>query len=137
MRCGRNISGLGRQIVMRAFERAGKAFSDEMLKKALPRLARGTIEDVLAAVGRGEMYSGDVVKAVHPEFKEGKSPRRCAPKEAGWFGMTKATSLVFKVPGPEGKAERNPFRSVACRAICRCASRPMVARCQATGSSAF
>jgi guanosine-3',5'-bis(diphosphate) 3'-pyrophosphohydrolase len=65
----RQYTGLGRQILERAFERAGKAFSDDKLKGALPRLARTSIEDVLAAVGRGEMFSGDVVRAVYPEFK--------------------------------------------------------------------
>jgi guanosine-3',5'-bis(diphosphate) 3'-pyrophosphohydrolase len=67
----RQYTGLGRQILERAFERAGKAFSDEKLKGALPRLARTSIEDVLAAVGRGEMFSGDVVRAVYPDFKAG------------------------------------------------------------------
>jgi GTP pyrophosphokinase len=66
----RQYTGLGRQILERAFERAGKVFSDEKLKGALPRLARASIEDVLAAVGRGEMFSGDVVRAVYPDYKE-------------------------------------------------------------------
>jgi GTP pyrophosphokinase len=66
----RQYTGLGRQILERAFERAGKAFSDDKLKAALPRLARVSIEDVLAAVGRGEMFSGDVVRAVYPDHKE-------------------------------------------------------------------
>lgn len=63
-------TGLGRQILERAFERARRAFSDEKLKGALPRLARVSIEDVLSAVGRGEMFSGDVVRAVYPDYKE-------------------------------------------------------------------
>jgi len=46
----RQYAGLGRQILERAFERAGKALSDEKLKGALPRLARVSPEDVLAAV---------------------------------------------------------------------------------------
>jgi GTP pyrophosphokinase len=66
----RQYTGLGRQILDRAFERAGKPFSDEKLKGALPRLARASLEDVLAAVGRGEMFSGDVVRAVYPEHKD-------------------------------------------------------------------
>src|SRR5215203_5678313 len=66
----RQYAGLGRQILERAFERAGKEISDDKLKAALGRLARGTIEDVLAAVGRGEMFSGDVVRAVYPDFKD-------------------------------------------------------------------
>src|SRR3712207_9494506 len=70
----RQYTGLGRQILERAFERAGKAFSDEKLKGALPRLARLSIEDVLAAVGRGEMFSGDVVRAVYPDYKNEPRP---------------------------------------------------------------
>ena len=66
----RQYTGLGHQILERAFERAGRAFSDEKLKGALPRLARVSVEDVLAAVGRGEMFSGDVVRAVYPDYLE-------------------------------------------------------------------
>ncbi|WP_284246579.1 RelA/SpoT family protein, partial [Methylobacterium haplocladii] len=42
----RQYAGLGRQILDRAFERAGKSFSDEKLRGALPRLARATPDDV-------------------------------------------------------------------------------------------
>jgi GTP pyrophosphokinase len=66
----RQYTGLGHQILERAFERAGRPFSDEKLKGALPRLARASAEDVLAAVGRGEMFSGDVVRAVYPDYLE-------------------------------------------------------------------
>ena len=96
----KQYAGLGRQIVIRAFERAGKPFAEDKLKAALPRLARQNVEDMLAAVGRGEMFSGDVVRAVHPEFKEERKPQGGPAKgEPGWFGLRKAASLVFKVPG--------------------------------------
>jgi guanosine-3',5'-bis(diphosphate) 3'-pyrophosphohydrolase len=99
-------AGLGKQITMRAFERAGKTFSTEGLKAALPRLARGTVEDVLAAVGRGEMFSGDVVRAVHPEIKvERPSSTALDKNDTGWFGLRKAASLVFKVPGAKAAAD--------------------------------
>lgn len=106
-------AGLGRQIVARAFERAGKDFNEDRLKTALPRLARASIEDALAAVGRGEMFSGDVVKAVYPEFTEERKPN--APRqrsEAGWFGIKKAASLMFKVPG-----EADPQKSIPIRGL--------------------
>jgi guanosine-3',5'-bis(diphosphate) 3'-pyrophosphohydrolase len=89
----RQYTGLGRQILERAFERAGKAFSDEKLKGALPRLARASLDDVLAAVGRGEMFSGDVVRAVYPEHKD---DRRVAG-EAGARGGARRP-----IDGPEG-----------------------------------
>lgn len=96
---------LGRQIVTRAFERAGKKYSDEALAAALPRLARSSIDDALAALGRGELFSGDVVKAVHPEFETAPiSGAGVAKDESGWFGLRRAARLVFKVPGT--KTER-------------------------------
>ena len=97
-------AGLGRQIVLRAFERAGKKFSEEKLRPALPRLARSSIEDVLAAVGRGEMFSGDVVKAVYPEFKEERKAPVPDRTEPGWFRMQKAQGVEFKSPGAAGAA---------------------------------
>ena len=79
----RQYTGLGHQILERAFERANRPFSDEKLKGALPRLARASAEDVLAAVGRGEMFSGDVVRAVYPDYKD---ERRAPPTEANGSG---------------------------------------------------
>ncbi len=105
---------LGRQIVMRAFERAGKSYSDDKLKGALPRLARSSVDDVLAAVGRGEMFSGDVVKAIHPDFTEerhaGPAPHK---SEAGWFGIRHAEGLQFKVPGGGATPESIPIRGLS------------------------
>ena len=94
--------GLGRQIVERAFERANRKFSDSKLKSALPRLARTSIDDVFISVGRGELYSADVVRAIYPDFQEErKAGPALAPNDSGWFGLAKATNLVFKVPGKD------------------------------------
>ncbi len=86
----RQYAGLGRQILERAFQRAGKAFSDDKLKGALPRLARTSIEDVLSAVGRGEMFSGDVVRGVYPDYKDERRPgeprEEAKPARAGQSG---------------------------------------------------
>ena len=114
----RQYAGLGRQIVARAFERAGKPFAEEKIKSALPRLARQNVEDVLAAVGRGEMFSGDVVKAVHPEFKDERKPRLASEKgNPGWFGMKQAASLVFKVPEKGATAAGPSESSIPIRGI--------------------
>jgi GTP pyrophosphokinase len=100
----RQYAGLGRQIVERAFARANRAYADDKLKGVLPRLARTSVDDVLAAVGRGEIYSGDVVKAVYPDFSEERKAAQTAPGpgEPGWFDVKANTNLVFKVPGSEG-----------------------------------
>ena len=56
-------TGLGRRIVERLFQRAKIAYSDEKLAGALSRLARASIEDVMAAVGRSELKASDVARA--------------------------------------------------------------------------
>src|SRR6202521_1464316 len=105
--------GLGRQIVERAFERAGRKFSDAKLKSALPRLARASIDDVFIGVGRGEIYSADVVRAIYPDFQE---ERKAGPalsrNESGWFGLAKAAHLVFRVPGQNEHGSNLPLRGV-------------------------
>ena len=101
----KQYAGLGRQIVERSFARAGKPFDDAKLKAALPRLARATIDDVLSAVGRGEMFSGDVVKAVHPDFKGDQMLTYSVGNDPGWFELRKGGgNLKFKVPEKRAKA---------------------------------
>lgn len=63
-------AGLGRRIVERLFMRAKIVYADDKLKGALPRLARASIDDVMAAVGRGEMKASDVARAMYPDYKE-------------------------------------------------------------------
>ncbi len=63
-------TGLGRRIVERLFQRAKIAYSDEKLTGALPRLARASVEEVMAAVGRSELKASDVARAMYPDYKE-------------------------------------------------------------------
>jgi GTP pyrophosphokinase/guanosine-3',5'-bis(diphosphate) 3'-pyrophosphohydrolase len=63
-------AGLGRRIVERLFARAKIEYADDKLKGALPRLARASIDDVMASVGRGEMRASDVARAMYPDYKE-------------------------------------------------------------------
>lgn len=67
--------GLGRRIVERLFERAKIDYADDKLKGALPRLARTSIEDVMAAVGRGEIKASHVARAMYPDYKEERVAR--------------------------------------------------------------
>ncbi|GLS44699.1 RelA/SpoT family protein [Methylobacterium brachythecii] len=106
----RQYAGLGRQILDRAFERAGKAFTEEKLRGALPRLARASADDVFAAVGRGEMFSGDVVKAVYPDFKDSRgtgSPGLPAPSQGGADGAGRLSrkDQTIRLTFAEGYAE--------------------------------
>jgi (p)ppGpp synthase/HD superfamily hydrolase len=81
-------AGLGHRIVERLFQRAKIEYSDERLQGALPRLARGSIDDVMAAVGRGEMKASDVARAMYPDYREerlAKAPVAGRKTNGSWF----------------------------------------------------
>ncbi|WP_309084039.1 bifunctional (p)ppGpp synthetase/guanosine-3',5'-bis(diphosphate) 3'-pyrophosphohydrolase [Chelativorans sp.] len=103
----KQYSGLGTRILERAFERAGKAFSKDALKPVLHRLARKDVEDVLAAVGRGELTSQDVVRAVFPDHKDERVTQHQAKnREEGWFNLRNAAGMLFQIPGRRGRKEK-------------------------------
>lgn len=110
----KQYSGLGMRILERAFERSGKSFSKDLLKPSLARLARKDIEDVFAAVGRGELSSGDVLKAVYPDYQDTRvttgSPAKTGEK--GWFNLQNAAGMIFKVP-EGGNAEEAQKQAAA------------------------
>jgi GTP pyrophosphokinase/guanosine-3',5'-bis(diphosphate) 3'-pyrophosphohydrolase len=99
-------AGLGRRIVLRLFQRAKITYSDEKLQGALPRLARGSVEDVMAAVGRSELKASVVARAMYPDYKEERAAAMAVKRkaESGWFGLKKVKSVKFKVPGESGPA---------------------------------
>jgi len=98
----KQYAGLGAQILERAFERAGKAYSQEKITAALPRLARHSAEDVMAAVGRGEMFSGDVVKAVYPDFQDERRSSGTTLNVAGTQAASDEPAVKIQIPqGPE------------------------------------
>jgi GTP pyrophosphokinase/guanosine-3',5'-bis(diphosphate) 3'-pyrophosphohydrolase len=82
-------AGLGRRIVERLFMRAKIQYADDKLKGALPRLARSSIDDVMASVGRGELKASDVARAMYPDYKE---------ERAGRFGAKKGVATKLKSP---------------------------------------
>ncbi len=110
----KQYSGLGTRILERAFERAGRSFAKDMLKPVLHRLARKDIEDVLAAVGRGELSSPDVLRAVYPDFKD-ERVTVAAPKarEEGWFNLRNAAGMLFQIPGRSSRKEREKGKAKA------------------------
>jgi GTP diphosphokinase / guanosine-3',5'-bis(diphosphate) 3'-diphosphatase len=105
-------SGLGRRILERLCQRAKIAYSDEQLEGALPRLARASIEDVMSAVGRGEMKAADVVRAMYPDYKDERVTAVAPEAESGWFGLKRAKAVKFKVPEVAENGAAIPIRGI-------------------------
>ncbi|MDQ0454203.1 RelA/SpoT family protein [Rhizobium paknamense] len=100
----KQYSGLGYRILERTFERAGKPFSKELMKPVLHRLAHRDVEDAIAAVGRGEMSSLDVLRAVFPDYQDERVTVKPA-MDQGWFNMRSASGMMFKLPEGRKKAD--------------------------------
>jgi GTP diphosphokinase / guanosine-3',5'-bis(diphosphate) 3'-diphosphatase len=98
-------AGLGRRIVERLFDRAKIDYADDKLKGALPRLARASIDDVMAAVGRGEMKASDVARAMYPDYKEERVARYGAKKSL-------AVKLKLKSPTEPVRSPAIPIRGI-------------------------
>ncbi|KAA0971034.1 bifunctional (p)ppGpp synthetase/guanosine-3',5'-bis(diphosphate) 3'-pyrophosphohydrolase [Aureimonas fodinaquatilis] len=115
----KQYSGLGQQILERSFQRAGKTFSKDGLRPYLNKLGHKEIEDALAAVGRGEIASADVLRAVHPDFQDTRAAKPGTKSDGdGWFNLRSATGMIFRIPGkgtdePDAEGAAVPIRGVA------------------------
>ena len=94
----KQYAGLGHRILERTFDRAGKIFSREAMKPALHRLGQKDVEDAIAAVGRGEMSSLDVLRAVYPDHQDERITVKPSGDD-GWFNVRSAAGMIFKIPG--------------------------------------
>lgn len=104
----KQYSGLGQRILERTFERAGKVYSKDMMKPSVHRLGHKEVEDAIAAVGRGELSSLDVLKAVYPDYQDERVTTRQALEE-GWFNVRSAQGMMFKIPeGQKSRLEEEP-----------------------------
>jgi len=101
-------SELGRRLLKSLFMKLGYPFDDVKLISSLARLPYESVEDILTAVGRGELPARDVLKAAMPEavFEDNK-PKRPRPRnrleragsDEGWFNISKVIGLKFRWPG--------------------------------------
>ena len=108
----RQYSELGRRLLAAHFEKLGEELTDDLLKKALPRLGQKSFEDALAAVGRNELAIDDVVRAAIPDAVEHEPEKPTyrrtrrfgrARGQDGWFNIDRVMSLKFRSDsGPEG-----------------------------------
>ena len=100
----KQYAGLGHRILERTFERAGKIFSRDTLRPVLHRLGQRDVEDAIAAVGRGELSSIDVLRAVYPDYQDERVTVKPSTDE-GWFAMNSANGMIFKIPGKAAAGE--------------------------------
>jgi len=112
-------STLGREILGRAFTRVGKSYRKSTIERILPRLSQNSADEVLTAVGRGELPSADVVQAAFPDIPRPKAPRRRIAERSGegWFGLTKVIGLKFRFPGVSPRDDGKHANSIPIKGL--------------------
>ena len=95
----KQYAGLGYRILERTFARAGKSFSRDALAAVLHRLGHRDVEDAIAAVGRGELTSKDVMAAMYPDHQPERASVKQSVADDGWFNLRSAAGMIFRVPG--------------------------------------
>ena len=120
----KQYSELGRRLLTSAFRRVGQDYADDKVKKSLHRLTQKSIDEVLAAVGRGELPANDVLRAAVPESELAKhmAPRRKpgvqrSQTEDGWFNIAKGMGLKFRWPGSGGKDKQTQQQVLPIRGV--------------------
>ena len=101
----KQYSGLGYRILERSFNRAGQNFTRDQLQPVLHRLGFKEVEDAIAAVGRGELASKDVLTAVYPDYQHERVTVKQPAADEGWFNLRSAAGMIFRIPG-RGKTSK-------------------------------
>ncbi len=91
---------LGRDIIRAALERTGKPYGETELTAVLPRLSHKSVDDLLTALGRGEISADEVLAVIDPEaVKEAPPKRRTITRnDEGWFNLRRVKSFKFRLP---------------------------------------
>ena len=88
----KQYAGIGRELVEKLLARQKRTFSDREAAAAVPRLGHKNLDDTLAAIGRGDLSAGDLLKALGLEVDE-KDLRMVRRKS-----VTKVEDSAFSVP---------------------------------------
>jgi len=113
----RQYCDLGRQIVRNAFESVGLDYDEASLANCLHRLAQTSVADVLAAVGRGELTSAEVLKATHPGREWTEKPKRKAIRrdDEGWFNLGWMRHVKFRLLGGQSASASDLAEAIPIR----------------------
>ncbi|MFT4321036.1 RelA/SpoT family protein [Bartonella bacilliformis] len=113
----KQYSGLGYRILEHAFGCAEKQFSKDMLQQVVLHLARRDVEDILEAVGSGELTSVDVIKAVYPDYQDYrlKQKSHLNSGEKGWLNVENGRSVISTIP--ENEQDKTSEEGYQCKAL--------------------
>ncbi len=102
----KQYAGLGREILDRALKNGVEKFDEDALQDAVGRLGMVHVDDMLAAIGRGELPSADVLRVLNRNEGTPKPVSRSNRVGDRLRGLSKAIRLSSVLPGSGPGASR-------------------------------
>ncbi|MBO0345971.1 bifunctional (p)ppGpp synthetase/guanosine-3',5'-bis(diphosphate) 3'-pyrophosphohydrolase [Roseibium sp. CAU 1637] len=94
----KQYGALGEHILKRAFSRADKPYSEDILVPALEDHSQASVADLLASVGRGDISAQSILKSAHPDYQDDRVAHLPPAQDEGWFDLEKGAGLKFRIP---------------------------------------
>ena len=89
---------LGRQMLDWGFRAVDHSFDAELIDKAVGTLKRGSREDLMEALGEGDLGIDTVMKTIFPEFQKNRAMIKPLPESEGWFSLETNHAMRFRLP---------------------------------------
>ncbi len=98
---------LGRRLLIAAASKVAETYDDDHLRRVLGELGQKSVDDALAAIGRQELAVDAVTRVLFPNVGHPATPKPGRRRKSasalgadeGWFGLSKALGLKFRMPG--------------------------------------
>jgi GTP pyrophosphokinase len=93
---------LGRAILNRAFKQEGYDYTEKALDGVIKIFKAGSVEDLVVAVGEGNLTGREVISAIYPELKNTQQK----------LGQSPDALVALKKPKPKGHSYAVPIRGL-------------------------
>lgn len=104
---------LGQQMLEWGFRAVDHPYDAELVEKAVGILKRASREELMEALGEGELGIDTAMKTIFPEFQKNRAMVKPLPESEGWFSLESNKSMRFRFPnkplfdGPGEQLDRN------------------------------
>lgn len=100
---------LGHQMLEWGFRAVDHTYDPDLVDKAVGILKRANREELMEALGGGDLGIDTAMKTIFPEFQKSRAMVKPLPESEGWFSLESNRSMRFRFPNePVSNAADGP-----------------------------
>lgn len=89
---------LGRQMLDWGFRAVDHPYDADLVDKAVSTLKRANREELMEALGGGDLGVDTAMKTIFPDFQKSRAMLKPLPESEGWFSLASNSSMRFRFP---------------------------------------